>query len=62
MLAFIATLTFGFLARKHAVRASWTLPERKQRALVAEIKQQQLALLLSRRILPNEDIGQERTT
>jgi hypothetical protein len=62
MLALIATPAFESLARQHAVRASWTLPERKQRALVAEIKQEQLALLLSQRISPNEDIGQERTT
>jgi hypothetical protein len=56
MLAFIATPTFEFLARQYAVRASWTLPERKRRALVAEFKQQKLGLLLSPRHFPTDDL------
>jgi hypothetical protein len=56
MLALIATPSIECLARQRAVRALWTHSERKQRALHAAIKQQQLALMLSLRRLPGEDI------
>ena len=60
MLALIATPTREFVARQKAVRASWTIAERKQRAVVAQIKQQELGLLLSMRLLRSKDIGKER--
>jgi hypothetical protein len=60
MLAFIATPTREFVARQKVVRASWTIAERKVRALVAQIKQQQLGLFLSIRLLRSKDIGIER--
>jgi hypothetical protein len=56
MLALTATPTVELLTRQHAARAWWTPSDRKQRALLAEIKQQQLALLLSLRRLPDGDI------
>jgi hypothetical protein len=56
MLVLIATATIEFLARQRAVRASWTPSELKQRARLAEIKQQQLALVLSLRRVPGENI------
>jgi hypothetical protein len=59
MLALIATPTFEFLARQYAVPASWTIPERKRRALVAEIKQQKLGLL-SLRNFSTEDLGKKK--
>jgi hypothetical protein len=60
MLAFIATPTPEFIARQKAVRASWTIAERKVRAVVAQIKQQELGLFLSMRLLRSKDIGNER--
>jgi hypothetical protein len=60
MLALIATPTREFAARQKAVRAAWTIAERKQRALVAHIKQQELGLLLSMPLLRSKDIGSER--
>jgi hypothetical protein len=42
MLAFIATPSLEFVARQEAVRTSWTIAERKQRAVVAQLKQQEL--------------------
>jgi hypothetical protein len=56
MLVLIATPTIEFLARQRAVRASWTLSELKERARLAEIKQQKLALVLSLRRAPGKDI------
>jgi hypothetical protein len=56
MLAFIATPTREFVARQKAVRASWTVAERKVRAVVAQIKQHELGLFLSTRLLRNKDI------
>jgi hypothetical protein len=60
MLALIATPTREFIARQKAVRASLTVAERKQRAVVAQIKQQELGLLLSMPLLRSKDIGSER--
>ena len=60
MLALIATPTREFVARQKAVRASWAIAERKQRALVAQIKQQELGLFLSMPLLQSKDIGSER--
>ena len=58
MLALIATPTREFVARQKAVRASWTIAERKQRALIADIKQEQLALILSGGNVQTKDIGE----
>lgn len=55
MLAFIATPTREFVARQKAVRASLTIAERKQRAVVAQIKQQDLELLLSMPLLRSKE-------
>jgi hypothetical protein len=60
MLALIATPTREFVARQKAVRAAWTIAERKQRAVVAQIKQEKLGLLLSMWLLQSKDIGKER--
>ena len=60
MLALIATPTREFIARQKAVLASWTISERKQRAVVAQTKQQELGLLLSMPLLRSKDIGSER--
>jgi hypothetical protein len=62
MLALIATPTWEFVARQKAVLASWTIAERKQRALVAQIKQQKLGLLMSTPLLRCKDTGSERRT
>jgi hypothetical protein len=50
MLALIATPTRETIVRLDAIRASWTIAERKKRALVANYKQQELLRIL--RILP----------
>src|SRR6267154_1422925 len=55
MLALIATPTREFVARQKAVLASWTIAERKQRAVIAQIKQQELGPLLSMPILRSKD-------
>ncbi len=55
MLALIATPTREFVARQKAVLASWTIAERKQRAVVAQIKQQDLELLLSMPLLRTKE-------
>jgi hypothetical protein len=60
MLALIATPTRQFVARLQAVRASWTIAERKQRAVVAQTKQQELGPSLSRPLLRSKDIGSAR--
>ena len=60
MLALIATPTREFVTRKKAVLASWTITERKQRAAVAQVKQQELGLLLSMRLSRSKDVGSER--
>jgi hypothetical protein len=60
MLALIATPTREFVARQGAVRASWILAERKQRAVVAHLKPEKLGLLLSMWLLQCKDIGKER--
>jgi hypothetical protein len=59
MLALIASPTREFVARLKAVRASWTIAERKQREVVAQIKQQELGLILSLRLLPSNDVSKE---
>jgi hypothetical protein len=53
MLALIATPTEEFIARRNAIRDSWTVAERKHRALVAHVKQHELIVLL--RLLPEID-------
>jgi hypothetical protein len=60
MLVLIATPTREFVARQKAVRASWTISERKQREVVAHIKQHELGLLSSTPLLRRKDIGSER--
>jgi hypothetical protein len=60
MLAFIATPSLKLIARQKAVRASWTIPERKQRAAVAHVKQLELGLLLSMLLLRSKDFESER--
>jgi hypothetical protein len=60
MLALIATPTREFVARQEEVRASWTIAERKQRAVLAQIKQEKLGLLLSMWFLQSKGIGKER--
>jgi hypothetical protein len=51
MLVLIATPTEEFLARRDAIRASWTVAERKYRALVAHVRQSELTQLLG--LLPD---------
>jgi hypothetical protein len=46
MLSLIATPTWEFIARRDAVCSSWTVAERKHRALVAHVKQYELLSLL----------------
>jgi hypothetical protein len=46
MLAIIATPSQQFIARSEAIRASWTIAERKHRKLVAHVKQYELVKLL----------------
>jgi hypothetical protein len=60
MLAFIATPSLEFVARQDAVRTSWTIAERKQRAVVAQLKQQELGLLLWMRVLRSKNVGSKR--
>jgi hypothetical protein len=60
MLALIATPTREFVARLKAVRASWTIAERKQRAVVAQIKQEELGPLLSMPLLRSKGIASAR--
>jgi hypothetical protein len=45
MLALIATPTGEFIARRNAIRDSWTVAERKHRALVAHVKQHKLIVI-----------------
>ena len=59
MLALIATPTREFVARLETVRPSWTIAERKQRAVVAQIKQRELGMSLLMRLLRSKDIGKE---
>ena len=56
MLALIATPTREFVARQKAVRASWTIAERKKRAMVAQTKQQELGLIVSTRPLRSKGV------
>jgi hypothetical protein len=60
MLAFIVTPSLEFVARQDAVRTSWTIAERKQRAVVAQLKQQELGLLLWMRVLRSKNAGSKR--
>jgi hypothetical protein len=60
MLVLIATPTREFVARQREVRALWTIAERKQRSIVAQLKQHELGLLLSLRFSPSKNIGKER--
>jgi hypothetical protein len=60
MLAFIATPSLEFVARQEAVRTSWTIAERKQRAVVAQLKQQELGLLLWMRVMRSKNVGSKR--
>jgi hypothetical protein len=48
-----------FVTRQVAVRASWSIPERERRAVVARIKQQELGLLLSMQLLRSKNFGSE---
>jgi hypothetical protein len=60
MLAFIATPSLEFVARQDAVRTSWSIAERKQRAVVAQLKQQELGLLLWMQVLQSKNVGSKR--
>jgi hypothetical protein len=60
MLALIATPSREFAARQKGVRAAWTIVERKQRAVIAHVKQQELGLLLSMALLRSKNIGSEK--
>ena len=60
MLAFIATPSLEFVAWQDAVRTSWTIAERKQRAVVAQLKQQELGLLLWMRVLRSKNVESKR--
>ena len=55
MFALIATPTREVIAHLDAIRASWTIPERKKRALVANYKQHELLRIL--RIPPRSRPG-----
>ena len=46
MLAIATTPKQEFIARRDAIRASWTHAERKRRVLVAHVKQSDLIILL----------------
>jgi hypothetical protein len=60
MLALIATPSLEFIARRDAVRASWTVAERKHRALVADVKQGELLMLLG--LLPERGTKTDAST